>query len=170
MEFNQITTAEDYRIEQIYSAYTTSFPEDERRDFSKFTQLFTHPTVRAFSVLHDNNNIGYVVIWQLSDFIFVEHFEVFSEFRNQKLGSEILDYLKKNYPRIVLEIEPEHLNENSKRRFSFYQNNGFNLLDEMYVQPSYGDGKSKLNLWLLGNFNPTNLAELKDEIYDTVYH
>ena len=100
----------------------------------------------------------------------MEHFEIFSEFRNRKLGSEILDYLKKNYPRIVLEIEPEHLNENSKRRFSFYQNNGFNLLDEMYIQPSYGDGKSKLNLWLLGNFNPTNLAELKDEIYDTVYH
>lgn len=170
MVFNPIISPDDYRIEAIYASYITSFPEDERRDWTKFVQLFTHPKVKFFSVFHDGNNSGYVVIWELSDFIFVEHFEVFSEFRNQKLGSEILDYLKKNYPRIVLEIEPEHLNENSKRRFSFYQNNGFNLLDEMYIQPSYGDGKSKLNLWLLGNFNPTNLAELKDEIYDTVYH
>lgn len=97
-------------------------------------------------------------------------FEVFSEFRNQKLGSHITDYLFKNYPRIILEIEPEHLNDNAKRRFSFYQKNGFNLIDEMYVQPSYGEGKNSLKLWLLANYTPENLEEVKDEIYDIVYH
>jgi len=69
-----------------------------------------------------------------------------------------------------LEIEPEHLDDNAKRRFSFYQRNGFNLIDEMYVQPSYGEGKNSLKLWLLANYTPENLEEVKDEIYDIVYH
>lgn len=170
MEFLQITSPEDYRIRQIFDSYSSTFPEDERRGWYKFVQLFVHPKVKVLSVLNSAENIGYLIIWELSNYVFVEHFEVFSEFRNQKLGSHITNYLFKNYPRIILEIEPESLNDDSKRRFSFYQRNGFNLIDEMYIQPSYGEGKKSLKLWLLANYHPENVKELKDEIYDIVYH
>lgn len=170
MEFNLITSPDDYRIEQIYHSYITTFPEDERREWTKFVQLFTQPNVEFFSVFNENENVGYLILWKLSQFTFVEHFEVFLEFRNQKLGSKIIDLLKESHSKIILEIEPEHLNEDSKRRFSFYQKNGFNLIDEMYIQPSYGYGKKRLQLWLLSNFRPSNLSEAKDEIYDIVYH
>ncbi|MDF2831054.1 GNAT family N-acetyltransferase [Chryseobacterium indoltheticum] len=170
MEFLQITSPDDYRVQQIFNSYSTTFPEDERREWSQFVKLFDHPNVKVISVLNNSENIGYLIIWDLKNHVFVEHFEVFSEFRNQKLGSHITDYLFKNYPRIILEIEPEHLDDNAKRRFSFYQRNGFNLIDEMYVQPSYGEGKNSLKLWLLANYIPENLEEVKDEIYDIVYH
>jgi ribosomal protein S18 acetylase RimI-like enzyme len=170
MEFLQITSPDDYRVQQIYHSYSTTFPEDERREWSQFIKLFEHSNVKVISVLNDTENIGYLIIWELTNYVFVEHFEVFSEFRNQKLGSHITDYLFKNYPRIILEIEPEHLNEDAKRRFSFYQRNNFNLIDETYVQPSYGEGKKSLNLWLLANYIPENLEEVKEEIYDIVYH
>lgn len=170
MEFLQITSPDDYRVQQIFNSYSTTFPEDERRDWYKFIQLFCHPKVKIISALNNSKNIGYLIIWELSNYIFVEHFEVFSEFRNQKLGSYITEYLFKNHQRIILEIEPEHLNEDSKRRFSFYQRNGFNLIDELYIQPSYGEGKKTLELWLLANYFPENLKEVKDEIYDVVYH
>jgi len=170
MEFLPITTADDYRVQKIYTSYSGTFPEDERRDLKKFTSLFNHQNVKIISVLHESKNIGYLIIWELSDFTFVEHFEVFAEFRNQKLGSHITNYLFENYPRIILEIEPEHLGDDAKRRYSFYQKNGFNLIDEMYVQPSYGEGKNPLKLWLLANYFPENLSEVKDEIYDVVYH
>lgn len=170
MEFLQITSPDDYRVQQIFNSYSTTFPEDERREWSQFVKLFDHPNVKVISVLNNSENIGYLIIWNLKNHVFVEHFEVFSEFRNQKLGSHITDYLFKNYPRIILEIEPEHLDDNAKRRFSFYQRNGFNLIDEMYVQPSYGEGKNSLKLWLLANYIPENLEEVKDEIYDIVYH
>jgi len=170
MEFLQITSPEDYRIKQIFDSYSSTFPEDERRDWDKFVRLFVHPKVKILSVLNNTQNIGYLIIWELSNYVFVEHFEVFSEFRNQKLGSHITNYLFKNYPRIILEIEPENLNEDSKRRFSFYQRNGFNLIDDMYIQPSYGETKKSLQLWLLANYHPENVKELKDEIYDIVYH
>lgn len=170
MEFLQITSPDDYRIQQIYESYASSFPEDERRDWYKFVRLFEHPQVKVISVLCETKNVGYLILWELSSFIFVEHFEVFYQFRNQKFGSHITDYLFKNHSKIILEIEPQHLNENSQRRFSFYKRNGFHLIDEMYIQPSYGEGKKALPLWLLSNYHPENLNEVKDEIYDVVYH
>ncbi|SHM10443.1 GNAT family N-acetyltransferase [Chryseobacterium polytrichastri] len=170
MEFLQITSPDDYRVQEIYNSYSSTFPEDERRDWDKFSSLFSNPNVKIISVLHDSKTIGYLILWELSHYVFVEHFEVLEEFRSQKFGSHITGYLFDNYPRIILEIEPEHLNEDAKRRYSFYQKNGFKLLDEMYVQPSYGEGKKPLDLWLLSNYTPENLKEVKDEIYDIVYH
>lgn len=144
MEFLQITSPEDYRVQEIYRSYCNTFPEDERRDWEKLITLFSNPKAKIISVLHDSKNIGYLILWELSNYTFVEHFEVFEEFRSQKLGSHITQYLFENFPRIILEIEPDHLNENAARRYAFYQRNGFRLIDEMYVQPSYGKGKSRL--------------------------
>lgn len=170
MEFLLITSPEDYRIKDIYHSYSSTFPEEEIRDWNQFIKLFTNPHAKVISVLHESKPIGYLIIWELSHYIFVEHFEVFAEFRNQKLGSHITGYLFKNYSRIILEIEPADAGEDAKRRYSFYQKNGFSLVDEMYVQPSYGEGKKSLNLWLLANYSPENIKEIKDEIYDIVYH
>ncbi|KFF08443.1 N-acetyltransferase [Chryseobacterium luteum] len=170
MEFLPIATAEDYRIQEIYASYSCTFPEDERRDWKQFTALFSNPQVKVISVLHEAHSIGYLIIWELSSYVFVEHFEVFEAFRSQKLGSHITGYLFKNHPRIILEIEPGHLGDDAKRRYSFYQKNGFTLIDEMYIQPSYGEGKKPLDLWLLANYIPEDLKRVKDEIYDVVYH
>lgn len=170
MEFLQITSSEDYRVQEIYTSYSSTFPEDERRDWPQFVSLFANPHVKIISVLHESKTVGYLIIWTLSNSVFVEHFEVFEAFRSQKLGSHITGYLFNNYPRIILEIEPDHLGEDAKRRYSFYQKNGFRLIDEMYIQPSYGEGKKPLDLWLLANYSPENLDLIKDEIYDIVYH
>lgn len=95
MEFLQITSPEDYRVQEIFESYCTSFPEDERRDWDKLLPLFTHPNVKIISVSHEAQNIGYLIIWGLSGYTFVEHFEVFLQFRSQKLGSHItVTYLK----------------------------------------------------------------------------
>ncbi|WP_027380313.1 GNAT family N-acetyltransferase [Chryseobacterium daeguense] len=170
MEFLHIISPDDYRVQEIFASYCSTFPEAERRNEAQFAALFSHPDVKIISVLHESKNIGYLIIWELSCFTFVEHFEVFAAFRNQKLGSHIINYLFENYPRIVLEVEHGHSNDDALRRFSFYQKNGFHLIDELYVQPSYGEGKSPLDLWLLANYIPENLEEVKDEIYDVVYH
>ena len=38
-----------------------------------------------------------------------------------------------------------------------------------YLQPSYGEGKYAVNLFLMANFQPENLEALVQEIYSTVY-
>lgn len=169
MEFLLITSTEDHRVQEIYTSYTTTFPIDEQRNKGQFLDLFSNPKVRFMSVVHESETIGYLILWELSSFVFVEHFEVFEAFRSKKLGSHIMNHLLENYPRIILEIEPAELNEDAKRRYSFYQRNRFELIDTTYIQPSYGDGKQSLNLWLLANYSPENVEELKSEICTTVY-
>lgn len=157
------------KISKIFNIYAETFPEEERRNKEQFLDLSENPNVYIFSIRNDEISIGYCIFWQLTDFYFLEHFEVFQEFRNQNFGSEILKNLKEKFEKIVLESEPEHLNETAKRRISFYKKNGFIVIDETYVQPSYGDGKPSVNLWLLANFITVNLQEILKKIKNTVY-
>ncbi|WP_304343627.1 GNAT family N-acetyltransferase [Chryseobacterium koreense] len=169
MEFLQLTSPEDFRAKNIYESYCASFTEDERRSEKQFQQLFAHPKVKVFSVIDQFENIGYLILWELSNFSFVEHLEIFVEHRNKKYGSEMMKMLFKDFSRLVLEAEPENQDDNSKRRISFYQKNGFTIIDETYMQPSYGEGKKPLNLLLFANWKPESLERIKEEIYDVVY-
>ena len=99
----------------------------------------------------------------------MEHFEIFSEYRSLKYGSEIIADLFRDYSYIILEAEPETLNSDAQRRIDFYKRNGFKIIDEQYIQPSYGEGKSPLKLWLLANWQPEKIDWIKEEIYDIVY-
>lgn len=169
MEYVQITSTDDFRTEEIYKSYCETFPEDERRGEAQFKCLFKNPKVKVHALLDDLNNVGYLISWELTNFIFIEHFEIFSEFRSQKYGAEMISHLFKNYSHIVLEAEPEHLDEDAKRRLHFYTKNGFSVIDENYVQPCYEEGKNPLDLWLLANWQPEKTDWIKEEIYDVVY-
>ncbi|WP_288375052.1 GNAT family N-acetyltransferase [Chryseobacterium culicis] len=170
MEFLPITSAGDDRVQEIYASYTSTFPVDEQRDQEHFESLFSNPHVKFMSVIHESEAIGYLILWELSSFVFVEHFEVFEAFRSKKLGSHIMHHLSESYPNIILEIEPAEMSEDASRRYSFYQRNNFTLIDTTHVQPSYGEGKKSLNLWLLANYTPENIEEVKKEIQDIIYH
>ncbi|NIF07633.1 GNAT family N-acetyltransferase [Chryseobacterium sp. Tr-659] len=169
MEFLPIISPEDLRAQEIYASYTTTFPVDEQRDKEQFVSLFSNPQVKFMSVIHESETIGYLILWELSSFVFVEHFEVFEAFRSKKLGSHIIRHLSENYPHVILEIEPADLSDDAARRYSFYQRNNFSLIDTTYIQPSYGEGKKSLNLWLLANYTPENVEEIKKEICDIIY-
>ncbi|OWK75205.1 N-acetyltransferase [Flavobacteriaceae bacterium JJC] len=169
MEYLQIPSYDDFRSQQIYNSYCETFPEEERRCEKQFRALFSNPKAKVFTILEDFKNIGYLITWELTNFIFVEHFEIFSEFRSLKYGSEIIGHLFKNYSHIVLEAEPATLDETAQRRIGFYERNGFAVIDETYIQPSYGEGKNPLNLWLLANWQPEKTDWIREEIYDIVY-
>lgn len=170
MEYLEINHHEDFRAVEIYKSYRESFPLDEQRSEKQFRALFSNPKVKVFSVLHELENIGYLICWEMTDFVFLEHFEIFSEFRSKKYGSQIIKDLFKKYSRIILEVEPAELNHDAKRRISFYEENGFSVVDENYVQPPYDPEKNELNLWLLANWNPEKTDGIKEEIFDVVYN
>ena len=169
MEFLHITSPEDPRADEIYERYVASFPEDERRSREQFLKLFSKPSAKIFTVLKNFENIGYLIAWELSNFVFLEHFEIYSEFRSQKFGSEVIKNLFHDYSKIILEAEPETLDDNAARRIAFYQRNGFNTVDEDYTQPAYAQDKNAVKLWLMANYHPENLNNIKEEIYDVVY-
>lgn len=157
------------KISKIFYAYEKTFPENERRDKEQFLDLAENPDVFIFNAKNEDEAVGYVVLWELGGFYFLEHFEVFEEFRSQKFGERILDALKEKFEKIILETEPDFLSEIAARRVSFYQRNGFDIVEKNYLQPSYGEGKTSLHLFLMANFLPENLEQNIENIYKVVY-
>lgn len=157
------------KISKIFYAYEKTFPENERRSKEQFLDLAENPNVFVFNAKNEDETIGYVVIWELKDFYFLEHFEVFEQYRNQKFGEKILEALKEKFDKIMLESEPDSLSEIAARRVRFYQRNGFGIIDKDYIQPSYSEGKSSLRLFLMSNFLPENLEQNIENIYEVVY-
>ncbi len=169
LEYLEINQHDDFRSGKIYTTYCTTFPADERRCEKQFRALFGNPCVKIFSVLDALQEIGYLICWELTECVFVEHFEIFSEFRSKKYGSQIIADLFRDYSRIVLEAEPAELSTDAQRRIDFYERNGFSVIDKHYVQPPYEAEKNALDLWLLANWQPEDTEALKEEIYDVVY-
>lgn len=165
LEFNLITSFSSV----IYEAYCNAFPEDERRDKEQFELLFKNPKVKVLSIQQENKEKGYMIVWLLSEFLFLEHFEIFPECRGQKIGSSILSKLVASFPKIILESEPYFLNEISARRIDFYQRNGFSIVDRDYEQPAYSKVKTNLKLFLMANWTVTDVLKIKKEIYTEVY-
>lgn len=160
------------KLSRIFSAYESTFPEDERRDKDQFLSLIENPDCFIFAVKNDDDFVGYLILWKLEDFYFLEHFEVFEEFRNLKLGSQVLQELQEKFGNMILESEPSDWNEMAERRINFYVRNGYSIVSKEYVQPSYGEGKKELKLFLLGNFKVENLMavefELRSKVYDSI--
>ena len=157
------------KISRIFFAYEKTFPEDERRDKDQFLALLENPDCFIFGVHNEENLIGYLILWEFETFHFLEHFEVFEEFRNLKLGSDILLVLKEKFGNIILESEPKTLNEMAERRLNFYHRNGFSIISEEYIQPSYGEGKNAIPLFLLSNFLVNDPKEIEAKLHSKVY-
>ncbi|MBV7440017.1 GNAT family N-acetyltransferase [Weeksellaceae bacterium TAE3-ERU29] len=156
-------------LHMIYKAYCNAFPEDERRNEFQFWELLENPAVYINSIEDDKEKFGYIIIWQLSSAVFVEHFEVFPKFRGKAIGGKLLSYLLDKFPIVILESEPDFFNITAERRINFYKRNGFIILDKDYIQPAYSENKKPLNLYLMGNKIPENLKVLKREIKEIVY-
>lgn len=170
IDYIHVDSEDHYRALPIYNAYESYFPSDERRSKEQFFTLLKNPNVQVRSLLVDSKDLGYLILWPLSNCVFVEHFEIFDDFRNQSFGSKVLADLFKDYSKIVLECEPEDLNLDAKRRLSFYKKLGLEVVDKDYRQPAYGEDKNPLDLWLLSNYRHHDIKALKEEIYDVVYH
>ena len=157
------------KISRIFSAYESTFPIDERRSKEQFLELAENPDVYILSIKSEEEAVGYMILWKIHDFYFLEHFEVFEEFRNRKYGSLILEELIEKYEKIILESEPSSLSEMASRRIDFYERNSFKILTKDYIQPSYGEGKNSLTLWLLSNSTEFDVEKTIKEIYKIVY-
>ena len=104
------------KISKIFYRYEKTFPEEERRSKDQFLDLAENPDAFVYSINHEDENIGYCVIWELQEFYFLEHFEVFEEFRNQKFGEKILESLQEKFEKLILELEPASLSDIAERR------------------------------------------------------
>ena len=153
----------------IYAAMEEAFPREERRDRKAAETLLSNPCYRVYHAVQDGLRVGFITLWELADFIFVEHFVIYPPFRCKGYGAEVLAALQTRYFRIVLEAEhPETLL--AARRLAFYGRCGFVQNDYPYLQPSYHGEAEGVPLVLLSY--PTKLKApdvAVRQIYQTVY-
>lgn len=168
MHFRDLKNAPKEEWEFIYSQYRLTFPIDEQRNEQQFYALFENEHTRIFGIYRNDNAMGYFVTWPMSNFLFVEFFEIYQIFRSSGIGARALEILKNQYNVLVLETEPPTMGAIAKKRIEFYERSGFQIADQDYMQPAYDATKKSINLYLMAT-NAINLDAVKTEIYSKVY-
>ena len=130
------------------------------------------PKYAVWAHYSDQQLQGFLTVWDLDGFAFIEHFAVKSSCRNSGLGSKMLQALSEKLgKRLCLEAElPE--TDMAKRRLNFYRRNGFAVNTYPYLQPALEEGKCPVPLYILttdGGINEEEFEKLVDQIYKAVY-
>lgn len=159
---------------ELYKILEYSFPENERGDFNDQFAKSNCPEFRTMTLSEDGKILGFLNFWELSDFVYLEHFAVAKELRGKGLGSELIRQLCAlcTGKTIVLEAEPPALNEFSARRIEFYRRLGFHTNPFPYKQPPYHKGDEPVELVIMSRPQPLSESDFNEkisEIYRRVY-
>lgn len=170
----RITNPEDRDYLTLTSLYTEAFPAEERRELQQLEEMLAAEPAMYFNAVEcDVQLAGLFVYWDFGTFYYLEHLAVFAGMRNKKIGQQILDWVKEHLKGIrLLEVEPAET-EMAVRRIHYYERNGYRILDQQYLQPSYTAGGTAFPLWIMGNESPAHPAVLQEQlqkIKDKVYY
>ncbi len=158
----------------VFNILENSFPKDEYRPYDEQKALLKNENYSIY-VLDDYENKSikaFITLWVLEDFVFIEHFAVNQSYRNQGIGSLILQDVKDMLKgQICLEVELPK-NELTIRRITFYERNGFFYNDYPYIQPAISKGRQPIPLRIMtsGNYiSRERFNKIKTIIYRDVY-
>lgn len=165
----KLQRAENDDFDLIYDDLEKSFIPEERRDRVDARRLMEDGEYTVYHVLDADKRVGFITVWELDGFAFIEHFVIYEQFRNCGYGSRALTLLKEKYDNIVLEAEPP-TEGIPARRVAFYERCGFCRNEQYYIQPPYRQGEDGVELVLMSC--PTVLDDFRRtarEIYSKVY-
>ena len=140
----------DPLLDLVEKTYTSSFPEEERRDFSLVRKLLEEDSrFEMYALLRDGIYVGFITGWQFEGFVYAEHFAIDESARNGGIGAKAMtSFLALHEDPVVLEVEMP-TEEMSKRRIGFYERLGFVLDRHVYFQPPYRRGEALLEMRLM---------------------
>ena len=157
----------------VYDIMEQSFPKEEYRTFDGQRALTERANYRLYGEMDPTGQLrGFMAVWEVEGYCFLEHFAVSPTERNCGLGAAMLRELKALYHEpICLEVElPE--SELTRRRVAFYERNGFYLNPYPYEQPSLGEGRAPVPLQLMttgSTLTREAFGTLKRILYTEVY-
>ena len=165
--------ADSIEIEQAKQLYLEAFPTCERREVAELLFNIDEKSGKPFTlfaIIFNDTFVGIISCWELSDFIYVEHFAVNATERGNGIGAKTITALKEHYAKQPLVLEVEVPNEEiSIRRVGFYQRQGFYLNENKYMQPPYRKGDEWFDLKLMTT-EPKFLEAQFDKVRDEIYH
>lgn len=164
-----IVKLEKEEFDAVFSIMERSFPLEEFRPYDAQTALLSDSAYTIYVAKEKGKILGFAAVWDLENWLFLEHLAVEPACRDRGIGAELLHFLAEK--QCCLEVEPP-VTELTRRRVGFYQRNGFFLNDYPYVQPSLGDGRSPVPLHIMTTGNtvsPEEFSKLKALLYSRVY-
>ncbi|MFH1785072.1 MAG: GNAT family N-acetyltransferase [Candidatus Micrarchaeota archaeon] len=167
MRFERITS-ESFVFDAVKEIYESSFPPEEKRELNK--DLFDRKNYSLLTAIEDEP-VGFISVWDFGNFVFIEHFAVKKQLRDQGIGTRMLSKFLDDHPDVILEIERPKTEE-QYMRIKFYKQIGFHLNNYQYVQPPYGPEKPPVNMFIMSYpkaLSDNEFSNIKKRIYSTVY-
>lgn len=162
MELNDV-------LKQIYE---DSFPPDERREWFEINELIQYPNFIFYRIFINDELIGLISVWNLTHFVFIEHFAIHKKLRGKSLGTQVINQIiAETNKTVIVEVE-EPFSGTAQRRIVFYERLGFVVCNGIYYQPPYSAEKNKVKMLLMSYPNlltTIEFTEVKSLIYRIVY-
>lgn len=160
---------------QIWQIYEQAFPYEERRDTHEQQEIFKNKHYKILPYFNQDQKevLGFIALWDLPEFTFIEHLAIKHTCRNQGLGKELIQKVQKQAKQkpLILEVEPPQT-KLAKRRIGFYERVGFSLNKYPYKQPSYHAGGDSVSLCLMSfpiALSSEDFAKVRSTLYNHVY-
>ena len=158
-------------FEKVFNKMTDAFPYEERRSPNAQKSCMSDNRFNFLRILHGNEDVVFIALWEFSDYIYIEHLAIDSDKRSGGYGSKTLEKVKDTFgKKIILEAEaPE--TEQQKKRISFYDRAGFKVNEYEYEQPSYhgGEGVPLMILSYPDFINKEEFEKFVTETKNSVY-
>jgi ribosomal protein S18 acetylase RimI-like enzyme len=152
--------------------YEEAFPPDERREWSQLIDLLNNPDFSFIGIYFQQQIIGFMMIWNLHEFSFIEHFAIRESERGKGIGKQAIEkILAQILTPVILEVEIPKT-EAAQKRIRFYERLNFSICEGEYFQPPYSAGKNKVEMLLMSYHEKmlnTTFGQIKTIIYSSVY-
>ncbi len=150
--------------------FEEAFPEQERPPFSILRQ---RDAGKFHFLVAENGDdpVGILTYWTFDDLVYIEHFAIAEELRNQGLGKAVfLNFLSQQQDQVVLEVELPNTEE-ADHRVEFYASMGFFQNPQPYVQPSYHNDNRSVPMIIMSKYelDDDEFIEIRNLIYREVY-
>lgn len=153
--------------------FESAFPDEERPPFGelKYRNKNFHFKVATNDAGGGSDPVGILTYWTFDGFVYIEHFAIAEELRNQGIGKAVfLNFLSQQTEQIVLEVELPH-DEVSENRIEFYSKMGLISNPFDYIQPSYHGDQVTVPMIIMTKYeiDEEEFVEIRDILYREVY-
>ena len=83
-------------FDAVYAIMEQSFPLEEYRPYAAQKALLEDIAYSIYVAREDSRILGFAAVWQLEDWLFLEHLAVDPLFRNQGIGAKLLRHFTQN--------------------------------------------------------------------------
>lgn len=169
---SMIPLAESGHTHYAQDLFESSFPEEERPSFEEL-KARNDKRFQFLVIFNEDEPIGLLSYWDFDDFVYVEHFAIDEEMRDQGFGkAAFLSFLSDQHKQVLFEVAMPH-DEVSEHRVEFYSSMGLYQNSQDYIQPSYQNPQQmELPMLIMSKYELDDDAfdEMKEILYHEVYH